>query len=171
MSWRRKEPGHQQPWYWLCWTELIQSWHVQDYLSISQALTPVMLDYSLRTSDALWHPRIWWTLVQVMACCLTAPNHYLNQCSPIISEVPWHYHLQLQDYKENLKITISKGTLNHYKTTDLTGVSELMCDSEWVIPTAARRTEQHNQQGWMKLHLCMISSKHINHVYGYDLVL
>ena len=37
---------------------------------------------------------IWWhtsgsTLVQVMACCLTAPSHYLNQCWLIISKVQW----------------------------------------------------------------------------------
>ena len=25
-----------------------------------------------------------------MACCLTAPSHYLNQCWLIIDEVPWH---------------------------------------------------------------------------------
>ena len=25
-----------------------------------------------------------------MACCLTAPSHYMNQCWLIISEVPWH---------------------------------------------------------------------------------
>ena len=25
---QRKAPGHQQPWYWLCWTELIWSPHV-----------------------------------------------------------------------------------------------------------------------------------------------
>ena len=25
MSWRRKEPGHQQPWYWLFWTGTIRS--------------------------------------------------------------------------------------------------------------------------------------------------
>ena len=30
------------------------------------------------------------TLVQVMACCLTAPSHFLNQCWLIISEVQWH---------------------------------------------------------------------------------
>ena len=29
------------------------------------------------------------TLVQVMACCLTAPSHYLKQCWLIISEVWW----------------------------------------------------------------------------------
>ena len=30
------------------------------------------------------------TLVQVMACCLTAPSHYLNQCWLIIGEVNWY---------------------------------------------------------------------------------
>ena len=40
--------------------------------------------------DTTWRHRSWSTLVQVMACCLTAPNHYLNQCWPIISWVLWH---------------------------------------------------------------------------------
>ena len=30
------------------------------------------------------------TLAQVMACCLMAPGHYLNQCWFIISKVQWH---------------------------------------------------------------------------------
>ena len=30
------------------------------------------------------------TLVQVIACCLTAPSHYLNQCWLIMSEVLQH---------------------------------------------------------------------------------
>ena len=30
------------------------------------------------------------TLAQVMACCLTAPSHYLNQSWFIISKVEWH---------------------------------------------------------------------------------
>ena len=30
------------------------------------------------------------TLAQVIACCLTALTHYLNQCWLIIREVPWH---------------------------------------------------------------------------------
>ena len=29
-------------------------------------------------------------IVHVMACCLTAPSHYLNQCWLITSEVLWH---------------------------------------------------------------------------------
>ena len=41
-------------------------------------------------SDTIWHWRSWSTLVQVMACCLTAPSHYLNQCWLIISKVLWH---------------------------------------------------------------------------------
>ena len=45
---------------------------------------------SLGPSDAIWRWRPWSTLVQVMACCLTAPSHYLNQCWLIISKVLWH---------------------------------------------------------------------------------
>ena len=35
---------------------------------------------SLWPSDAVWRQGSTSTLVQVMACCLTAPSHYLNQC-------------------------------------------------------------------------------------------
>ena len=45
---------------------------------------------SLGLSDAIWRLRSWSTLVQVMACCLMAPGHYLNQCWLIISEVLRH---------------------------------------------------------------------------------
>ena len=45
---------------------------------------------SLWPSDAIWHQRSGSTLAQVMACCLTAPSHYLNQCWLIISEVQRH---------------------------------------------------------------------------------
>ena len=38
-------------------------------------------------SNAIWRQRSWSTLDQVMACCLTAPSHYLNQCWLIISKV------------------------------------------------------------------------------------
>ena len=42
---------------------------------------------SLRPSDAIWQHRSGSTSAQVMACCLTAPSHYLNQCWLIISKV------------------------------------------------------------------------------------
>ena len=35
---------------------------------------------SLWPSVAIWRHRSWSTLAQVMARCLTAPSHYLNQC-------------------------------------------------------------------------------------------
>ena len=43
-------------------------------------------------SDATWHHGSGSTLAQVMACCLTAPSHYLNLCWLIISKVHWHSH-------------------------------------------------------------------------------
>ena len=45
---------------------------------------------SLVPSDATWRHRTMSTLVQVMACCLTAPSHYLNQCWLNIIRVLWH---------------------------------------------------------------------------------
>ena len=44
----------------------------------------------MRPSDAIWRQWSWTTLAQVMACCLTAPSHYLNQCWLIIRGVLWH---------------------------------------------------------------------------------
>ena len=44
----------------------------------------------MRPSDAIWWHRSGSTLPRVMACCLTAPSHYLNQCWLIISKVLWH---------------------------------------------------------------------------------
>ena len=46
---------------------------------------------SMGPSNAIWRCRSWSTHVQVMACCLTAPSHYLNQCWLINSnKVLWH---------------------------------------------------------------------------------
>ena len=42
---------------------------------------------SLWSGDAIWWHRTGSTLDQVMAWCLTAPSHYLNQCWLIISKV------------------------------------------------------------------------------------
>ena len=44
----------------------------------------------LGPSDAIWRQRSGSTLAQVMACCLMAPSHYLNQCWLIIRKVEWH---------------------------------------------------------------------------------
>ena len=45
---------------------------------------------SLWPSDVIWGQGSRSTLAQVMACCLTAPSHYLNQCWLMISGVFWH---------------------------------------------------------------------------------
>ena len=47
-------------------------------------------DKSLWPNHTIWRQRSGSTLAQVMACCLTAPSHYLNQCWPIVSKVQWH---------------------------------------------------------------------------------
>ena len=38
----------------------------------------------------IWRHSFGSTLVEVMACCLTAPSHYLNQFSLIINKVQWY---------------------------------------------------------------------------------
>ena len=45
---------------------------------------------SLWPSDTIWRQRSGSTLAQVMACCLTAPSHYLHQCWLIIGKVQSH---------------------------------------------------------------------------------
>ena len=41
-------------------------------------------------SDTLWRHRTGSILAQVMACCLMAPSHYLNQCWFLLSDLLWH---------------------------------------------------------------------------------
>ena len=42
----------------------------------------------LTHSGLVHHMTSWSTMIQVMACCLMAPSHYLIQCWPVISEIP-----------------------------------------------------------------------------------
>ena len=44
---------------------------------------------SLWPSEAIWWQGSRSTLVHIMACCLKAPSHYLNQCWLIITKVQW----------------------------------------------------------------------------------
>ena len=67
-----------------------------------------MIDFpfnSLWPGDAIWSHGTRSTLAQVMACCLTAPSHYLNQCWLIIPKVHWH------SYEGNL--TLDALAINH----------------------------------------------------------
>ena len=70
---------------------------------------------------------------QVMACCLTAPSHYLNQCWLIISEVMW---LHLRAFpREMFKISILDMSL---KMTNLRFHSNLPGVSELTVPMGLR---------------------------------
>ena len=60
--------------------------NLQNYVSSPCCKRPVVFN-SLRPRDTIWRHRSRSTLDQVMACCLTAPSHYLNQCWLIISKV------------------------------------------------------------------------------------
>ena len=63
---------------------------VATVLSMHSCISSCLWVNSLGPSDAIWRWRSWSTLVQVMACCLTAPSHYLNQCWLITSKVLWY---------------------------------------------------------------------------------
>ena len=79
-----------------CWLIIrCALWHLSESKFISPQklnLWHVFGDYvfnSLWPSDAIWRQGSKSALVQVMACCLTAPSHYLNQCWLIITKVQW----------------------------------------------------------------------------------
>ena len=77
---------------------------------------------SLWPSDAIWRLRSGSTLAQVMACCLTAPSHCLNQCWLTMNMVQCHsYEGSFRRYPSHwpLKSTHLKFALN------LPGANEL----------------------------------------------
>ena len=65
---------------------LCQCWHSS---TSPYGITRPQWFNSLWPSDAIWRQRSGSILDQVMACCLMALSHYLNQCWLIISEVQW----------------------------------------------------------------------------------
>ena len=124
MSWQYKEPGHQETWYWS---------------SLSTTIGVNSLWPS--TCTTIWRDKSCSTLDQVMACCLTAPSHYLHQCWFIISEVFQHSpegNFTGNTFDMSLKIT------NLRLQPHLPGVNELTltwpwpsltCCSEMFAPT------------------------------------
>ena len=87
---KKYEPHQQQLQFLLCFHlfpivegvvfSKLQYHYSKDYFVIN----------SLRPSHAIWQQGSRSKLVQVMAWCLMAPSHYLNQCRLIISEVIRH---------------------------------------------------------------------------------
>ena len=65
-----------------------------------------ILFYLLGPNDAIWRQRSGSPLAQIMACCLMAPRHYLNQCWLCISKVEWH--------SSKHKFTRDTSAINHW---------------------------------------------------------
>ena len=85
---------------------------------------------SLWPGDATSRHRSGSTLAQVMACCLLAPSHYLNQCWLVISRVrrPSFEDIitrRSEDTNQSIKIEICILKLH----PDLPGANELM----WIV--------------------------------------
>ena len=59
------------------------NWSPKDIIKIVEEISKydsTLNINSLGPDDAIWWQRSGSSLVQVMACCLMAPSHYLNQC-------------------------------------------------------------------------------------------
>ena len=62
-------------------------------------------------NDVLWRQWYGSTLAQALACCLTAPSFYLNQCWLIISKVDWHSSMG--------KFTRDNSATNHWNSMEI----------------------------------------------------
>ena len=69
----------------------IQQWVIMRHIAEYQSEKTEIL-VSIAAEPHIFHQLIvaYWRHTQVMAWCLTAPSHYLNQCWLLISEVLWH---------------------------------------------------------------------------------
>ena len=110
-------------------TDLCSVWKINIYSCPISFLVDIMYDIerfvinSLWLSDGMLQHRYWSTLAQVMACCLMAPSHYLNQCWLIMKGIWWCSHESPLDiHKINLKILLLThwGRVTHICVGNLT---------------------------------------------------
>ena len=80
--WLQQSP--RQPDQTACWSTDVVGLSANQTVSYYGIVSEMV---SLWPSDAIWRHRSGSTLAQVMACCLTAPSHYLNQYWLIIRKV------------------------------------------------------------------------------------
>ena len=80
--------------------------------------------------DSIRRHRTGSTLAHVMACCLMAPSHYLNQCWLIISKVQWQ--------SSEGKFTRDTSAINHWNSLEnyLPDISLKSPRDQWVNPSA-----------------------------------
>ena len=104
---------------WTSWNNFNATWktkiHVFSFLendseNVVCKMTAILSFNSLWPNDVTWWHRSGSTWAQVMACCLMALSHYLNQCWPFICEVQWQsLEIPLPPITEmSLKITYLK---------------------------------------------------------------
>ena len=78
----------------ICMRVMAMKFDILNHISLrhdnNKALLFIVFINSLWPSDAIWRHGSVSTLAQVMACCLMAPSHYLNQFWVMISAVLWH---------------------------------------------------------------------------------
>ena len=101
---------------------------------------------SLWPSDAIWPQRSWSTLAQVMACCLMAPSHYLNQCWLTISNA------QCRIFEGNF--TKDTSTINQLNEPEnyFRKISFKFSRGQWVMLNLLVQTHSsisfHQQANW-----------------------
>ena len=111
--------------HWFTTTEHYQPLCCWIYSSKSKYILFSFIN-SLWPSDTKLRQRSVSTLAQVMACCLTAPIHYLNQCWLIISEVQWHSYPG--------SFTRDPSTINHWNLFEnyISKISFKIRRGQWV---------------------------------------
>ena len=97
--------------------------------------------------NSLWpNDTIWWhtygsTLAQVMACCLTAPSHYLNQCWLHISDILWH------SPESNFTISAPASMLYSEYENHTFKVTATSCKDQWV----KQKRNTYSYHWWLAL--------------------
>ena len=124
---------------------------------------------SLWPNDALWRHRSVSTCAQAMACCLTAPIQYMNQCWPIISEVLGHSPVTLGVWKllfcrTNLKILLLK-LLPH-----LPGSNELICMLYLATPLSVNSRSCYISNATMCKTIWIARCNHAHHRWDFVVV-
>ena len=82
---------------------------------------------------------IWWhgsgpTLAQIMACCLTAPGHYLNQCwlimhhQDLMSNFPYHSNMPAGTRRNDKRSLLRQNG----------AVTSFRCNNDVIIASCAR---------------------------------
>ena len=137
-----------------------------------------LLDLYSDTNTLLW-PRSGSKLTHLMACCLTAPSHYLNQCWLIINCIMWHWHEtqftgSAQDInKHNCQITFTSLGVSELKITAATNCIEMQSDKLYMVWYTNEKHESYENSSmilifwlwyllwviqWDNTLLCFISS-------------